>query len=87
MPQLLRLWNPARTQGISRQATFPLLSHVRHIHHSRILSLLGLLLEAVRAALRWMQQVHLGELHLGAEPAVVPRMLCLRRVQGTKFNR
>ena len=42
----------------------------------------GVLPEAVRAPLRRLQQVHLGELHLGPEPAVVPQLLRLRRVQG-----
>ena len=43
----------------------------------------GLFPEAVRAPLRGLQQVHLGELHLRAEPAVVPQLLRLRRLQGT----
>ena len=89
VPKLPRLWTKTESclnaGYYSRQATYQLLSHVHHIHHSQIPSP-GLLLEAVRAALRWMQQIHLGELHLGAEPAVVPWMLCLRRVQGTKFS-
>ena len=46
----------------------------------------GLLPEVVRAPVRRLQRVDLGELHLVAERAVASRLLRLRRVQGALLS-